>query len=200
MFSHIDGELNDFVQRMPETGEGFITAGQAEFMWALIRLTRPRIVAETGLNAGHSACVILRAMESYGGGTLMSFDIGRYDATQKAADLIKERYPNFHYIRGDTKETLAPAMAQALSSNNDATLDLAIVDGGHDIETARHDLLVFDALLKPGGFLWLDDFGNANCICVGVNVIGREFAAARGSCHRFLTPDHRGMMVYQKGF
>ncbi|MFQ5463426.1 MAG: class I SAM-dependent methyltransferase [Phycisphaerae bacterium] len=200
MFSHIDRALNELVQRMPDPGEGFITAGQAEFLWAFIRLIRPRIVAETGLNAGHSACVILRAMETYGGGMLMSFDIGRHDATQQAADLIKERYPDFHYIRGDTKETLAGTMAQALGSNHDATLDLAIVDGGHDIETARNDLLVFDALLKPGGFLWLDDFGNATSVCVGVDIVGREFAASRGSCHRLLAPDHRGMMIYQKGF
>lgn len=34
--------------------------------------------------------------------------------------------------------------------------------------------------LKPGGFLWLDDFENNNCINVGLNIVGRESAASRG--------------------
>lgn len=200
MFCHIDAILNELVHQLPHTPEGYITPAQAEFMYAFIRLTRPRIVAETGFNAGHSACVILRAMESYGGGTLLSFDIDNHDATQKASEIIKARYEHFHLILGDSKETLSGTMAQALSSNNEATLDLAIVDGGHDINTARSDLAIFEALVRPGGFIWLDDFENANCISVGVNIVGRDFAASRSHCHRFLTHDNRGMMIYQKGF
>lgn len=200
MFSHIDAELNGLIQQLPETPEGRITPAQAEFLYAFIRLTRPRVAVETGFNVGHSACVIMRAMEAYGGGTLLSFDIGKYDATHKAAEIVKTRYENFHLILGDSKQTLAPTLAQTLSSNNSATLDFAMVDGGHDIETARSDLIVLESLVRPGGFLWLDDFENANCINVGVNVVGREFAASRSHCHRFLTADNRGMMIYQKGF
>lgn len=200
MFSHIDAVLNDLVHQLPAGGEGYLTPDQAEYMYAFIRLTKPRIVAETGFNAGHSACVILRAMESYGGGTLLSFDIGNHDVTQKAGEIVKKRYEHFHLVLGDSKETLASTLAQSLSSNNDATLDLAIVDGGHDLQTARHDLAVFEALVKPGGFIWLDDFENRNCIAVGVNMVGREFAAHRPSCQRFITSDNRGMMIFQKGF
>ncbi len=200
MLPDIDPELHDLMLRLPETPEGYITPAQAEFLYAFIRLTQPRVVAETGFNAGHSACVILRAMETYGGGTLLSFDIGKHEATHKAAEIVKAKYPQFHLILGDTKQTLAPTLAQAISSNDDATLDLAIVDGGHDTDTARMDLLIFEAILRPGGYLWLDDFENANCIAVGVNLVGREFAAVHQHCLRFLTKDCRGMMIYQKGF
>ncbi len=140
------------------------------------------------------------AMQSYGGGTLLSFDIGKYEATEEGVAIVKERFEGFHYIKGDTKQILAGTLAHTLSSNNAATLDFAIVDGGHDVATARSDMMVFEGLLKPGGFLWLDDFENANCINTGVNIVGREFAATRGHCMRFLTTDHRGMMIYQKGF
>jgi len=200
MYAHIDKKLDELIKTLPEGTEGYITPEQAEFMFAFIRLTKPRVVAETGFNVGHSALVIMRAMETYGGGTLLSFDLGRYAETAGAAEKVKGYYENFNIIYGDSKQTLSTTLAQALSSNPAATLDLGVVDGGHDVETARHDLLVMESVVKPGGFLWLDDFENANCINVGVNIVGREFATARAHCHRFLTSEHRGMMIYQKGF
>lgn len=200
MFSHINTELNDMIQTLPETPEGHITPAQAEFLYFFIRLTRPKLVAETGFNVGHSACVILQAMESYGGGALLSFDIGKHDATHRAVELVKAKYENLHFISGDTRQTLAPTLGHVLDANDQSTLDVAIVDGGHDVETARADMIVFESVLRPGGYLWLDDFENANCVTVGVNIVGREFAALRPHCLRFLTADHRGMMIYQKGF
>ena len=91
-------------------------------------------------------------------------------------------------------------MAQIMSSDPNLSLDLAIVDGGHDIGTARSDLLVFEGLLRAGGYLWLDDFENANAVEIDVNMIGRDFSCHRRNCMRFLTGDHRGMMIHQKGF
>ncbi len=187
------------IEQLPEGPEGFITPEQAEFLYAFIRLNRPRFVAETGFHTGHRACVIMRTMETYGGGTLVSFDIGKYDATQKAAEIVKSKYEDFHYVVGDTKQTLSPTLVQILNANANATLDFAIVDGGHDVETARSDLLIFESILRPGGYIWLDDFENTMYVCVGVSVVGREFAASRRNCLRFVTADHRGMMLYQKG-
>ena len=91
-------------------------------------------------------------------------------------------------------------LGQILSSNPGATLDFGIVDGGHDMNTARSDLLVMETLLKPGGYLWLDDFESNKDRCVQVSIVGREFATSRRHCLRFVTADHRGLMIYQKGF
>ena len=152
MFEHIDKELDAIVERLPQSREGFITPDQADFLYHFVLLTRPRIVAETGFHVGHSACVILKAMERYGGGTLISFDIARYEETTQAAEMVKGRFEGFHLIAGDSKETLAGTLGQILSSNPGATLDFAIVDGGHDIDTARSDMLIMETLLKPGGY------------------------------------------------
>ncbi len=200
MYAHIDTELNELIQKLPETPEGYITPDQAEFLYAFVRLTRPQLVAETGFNVGHSACVILRAMETYGGGSLISFDIGKYEATPKAAEVIRAKYENLHLITGDTKHTLAPTLVQVLNSNPAATLDLAIVDGGHDVETARTDMIVFESVLRPGGYLWLDDFENPVCVAIGVNIVGREFVTNRPHGLRFTTSDNRGMAIFQKSF
>lgn len=200
MYEHIDKKLNELIKTLPTGPEGFLTPDQAAFLYSFILLTRPRIIAETGFNVGHSALLMMRAMETYGGGTLLSFDLGCYEETKKAAGIVKGYYENFNIFYGDSKQTLAGTLAHAISSNPIATLDMGIIDGGHDVETARYDLLVMESIVKPGGFLWLDDFENNNCINVGVNIVGREFAASRGHCHRFITTDHRGMMIYQKGF
>ena len=95
MYSHIDLELNELIQGLPAAPEGFITPAQAEFLYAFVRLTQPRLVAETGFNVGHSACVIMKAMESYGGGTLVSFDIGKHDVIHRGAALVKKRFEGF---------------------------------------------------------------------------------------------------------
>ena len=200
MYSRINAELNGLIDQLPAGKEGFITPSQADFLYHFIMLTRPRLVAETGFHVGHSACVIMKAMEEYGGGTLISFDIAKYEETKKAVEIVKKRFENLHFVEGDTKQTLAGTLAQLFNQNPTLTLDFCIVDGGHDVETARHDMIVMESLLKPGGYLWLDDFENNIYRNVGVNVAGREFAMSRKHCLRFITDDHRGILIHQKGF
>ena len=87
-YNAIDPELGALISELPTAKEGYISPHQADFLYHFILLTRPRVVAETGFNAGHSAMVILRAMERYGGGTLISFDIGQHDATSEGAAIV----------------------------------------------------------------------------------------------------------------
>jgi predicted O-methyltransferase YrrM len=200
-YAAIDPELEGLIAELPSTPEGYISPGQADFLYHLIGLVRPKLVAETGFNAGHSAVVILQAMKRYGAGRLVSFDIGQHTAVDQGEAFVNARFPNrFTLIRGDTKHTLAPHLGDVLDADSDATLDLAIVDGGHDIETARADMVIMEALLRPGGYLWLDDFENTAHRCTGVTIVGREFARQRGNCVRFVTTDRRGILLYQKSF
>ena len=113
---------------------------------------------------------------------------------------MKSRFPDqFALILGDSKQTLAAHLGQMLDANPQATLDFAIVDGGHDMVTARSDLMIMEALLKPGGFLWLDDFESQRLRCTTVTLVGREFARQRSNWMRFVSAEHRGMLLYQKG-
>jgi hypothetical protein len=79
------------------------------------------------------------------------------------------------------------------------TLDFGLVDGGHDASTALGDLETLLACLKPGGYLWLDDF-EKNLPNIGVNLAGLTFARRWGNCLRFQTRDSRGFMIHQKSF
>lgn len=199
-YAHIAPGLKEELASLPPAPEGHISPDQAEFLFHLIRLIRPAFVVETGLCVGHSATVILRAQQSAGlQPCLMSVDSCQFPETRVAAELLRSRYEHFVFVEGDTRQVLSGAVNQHLRANEGLTLDLGVVDGGHDAETAMHDMEALSAFLVLGGYLWLDDFEKP-VPCAGVNLAGRAFARKWGSCHRFRTHDTRGFMIYQKAF
>jgi cephalosporin hydroxylase len=162
--------------------------------------TRPRIFFILSGSVGHSACIIMLAQESAGlAPRMLSIDICRYEETKRSADIVKTRFPGLKFVEGDTRQVLASNLRRFLRRNGELPLDLAIVDGGHDAETALSDLEIFFACLRPGGYLWLDDFEKP-LPNAGVNLAGHTFARRWGNCHRLVTRDGRGFMLHQKGF
>lgn len=199
-YAHIAGGLEEALESLPKPPEGHISPDQAEFLYHFIRLIRPEFVVETGLCVGHSATVIMLAQKSAGlEPRLLSVDNCQYAETRPAAKLLHFRYENFTFVEGDSKEAMAPAVNQYLREHEGLTLGLGLVDGGHDRETALHDLESLASFLALGGYLWLDDFEKI-VPCAGANLAGREFARRWGSCQRFRTQDTRGFMIYQKAF
>jgi hypothetical protein len=199
-YAHITPGLRDELDLLPMPPEGHISPDQAEFLYHFVRLIQPEFVVETGFCVGHSACVIMSAQKSVGTEPhLMSIDNCQYEQTRFAANLLQTRYKNFVFIEGDSKDVLVPAVNTHLRQNEGLALGLGIVDGGHDAETALHDLDALSAFLELGGYLWLDDFEKL-VPCAGVNRAGRVFAQQWGNCQRFRTEDTRGFMLYQKAF
>lgn len=201
-YAYIAAGLKEELEFLPEAPEGHISPDQAEFLYHFIRLIRPKFVVETGLCVGHSACVIMLAQRSVGiEPRLMSIDHCQYERTTQAADLLKSRFENFTFVPGDSNEVLSECVNQYLHEHEKEglTLDLGLVDGGHDAETALNDLETLSSFLVLGGYLWLDDFENV-LPCAGANAAGRAFARKWGSCQRYRTGDSRGFMLYQKAF
>lgn len=199
-YAHIHPGLEQALEALPKPPEGHVSPQQAEYLYHFIRLIRPSFVVETGLCVGHSACVIMHAQASIGlTPHMMSIDICRYEETKRAAQHLKSRFAGFRFIEGDSKEVLASAVSRHLRHHDGLTLDFGSVDGGHDAATALSDLEILFSFLKPGGYLWLDDFEKA-IPNYGVNLAGRTFARRWGTCLRFQTPDTRGFMVHQKAF
>lgn len=199
-YACISPDLTALLKAMPNPQEGHLSPNQAEFLYCLVRLIRPSFVVETGLNVGHSACVVMLAQRSVGvEPCLMSIDICAHDESRLAAVRIKSRFENFMFVEGDSKEALVPAVDRVLRERRDLRLQLGVIDGGHDVETVQRDLENLTAFLSLGGYLWLDDFEKV-VPNYGVNRAGRSFAASWGNCLRFRTEDTRGFMLYQKGF
>ena len=199
-YAHIDENLEPLLKALPKAPEGHISPEQAEFLYHFVRLIRPAFVVETGFCVGHSASVIMLAQLSVGlKPHLLSLDICRYEETKWAAEQLKSRFAGLTFVAGDSNELLAPSLRKQLRRNEGLTLDLGLVDGGHDAATALGDLETLFAFLKPGGYLWLDDF-EKDLPNAGVNLAGRTFARRWGNCLRFKTRDTRGFMIHQKAF
>lgn len=132
--------------------EGSVSREQVQFFHELLR-ERPdiQLVAETGFNTGVSSRAVLGARADT---AVVSFDIGQNASVRRAKAEIDRRFPGRHeLVLGDSMETL-PAYAK---EHPDRRFDLVFVDGGHDYEVARSDLLNFRALSRAGTIVIVDD-------------------------------------------
>jgi predicted O-methyltransferase YrrM len=128
--------------------EGSATPAEIEYLIALVN--DARLIGEVGFNAGVSCDAFLRASPAH----VVSFDIGEHDYVRIAKEFIDERFPGRHtLILGDSKKTI-PRFAQ---ENPETRFDVVFVDGGHDYETAKADLVNLRPLSHERTAVLMDD-------------------------------------------
>jgi len=89
-------------------------------------------ILEIGFNAGHSSDLFLNINPDC---TVTSFDIGLHSYYKVGKEFIDNKYPNRHtLILGDSTKTIP-------SFNSDIKYDLIFIDGGHEYEVVKADLL-----------------------------------------------------------
>lgn len=134
--------------------EGQCIPEQLDFIHALLR-THPDIrqVIEVGFNGGLSAAAFLSGR---GDIQVVSFDLGAWSCVLPAKQLIDEVFPGRHrLILGNSLETLPAFLEDAA---NQHAYDLVFVDGGHEAPVPASDLRAARQLLRPTGWVLLDDY------------------------------------------
>ena len=140
--------------------------GTQEFLYHLVRLTRPATVVETGVYRGISSAFILAALGANQVGHLYSVDLprARYSVPGRAPDqsplpageetgfVVPERLRGrWTLILGDSKQQLEPLL------QNLGSVDLFIHDSEHSYTFMKWEYGVALPYVRDGGILASDD-------------------------------------------
>lgn len=136
-----------------------------------------RRVCEVGFNAGHSALAMLLSAPSRA--SLVSFDLGVMTYTSVCAQLVRKVFPErgrFRLIVGHSNQTIRQF---ALNHPSEPPCDLIFIDGGHQYNEAREDLLAMSLLAVRGrSLVVMDDVGCGKYYCKGSTAAWRRLIAA----------------------
>jgi predicted O-methyltransferase YrrM len=136
---------------------------RARLQYALVRIIKPRLVVETGVNRGLSSAAILTAMERNQIGELYSIDLPTetrltdgtiYKNTTEIGKLVpQEIRRRWHLILGDAKTEL-PKLLDEIK-----TIDIFLHDSLHTEEHMMWEFQTAWPYIRDGGLLLSDDIG-----------------------------------------
>jgi hypothetical protein len=131
--------------------EGSSTPEQLLYLASAVKRIDARLVGEIGFNAGFSSYAFLSADSET---RLVSFDLGERSCTKTAKRLIDKRFPTRHtLIYGDSRKTVP----EFKSRNPALHFDLVFIDGGHEYEVAKADILNMKPLCTEKTVVVMDD-------------------------------------------
>lgn len=133
------------------TSEFMVTIG------AIVRLTKPSVVVETGVARGYSSATILAALLANGRGHLHSVDLPALEVDagtfvgSAVAEPLRERW-TLHL--GPSRHVLPKLLSQT------SPIDMFIHDADHTYESQMEEFRTVWPHLRQGGILVADDIGN----------------------------------------
>jgi predicted O-methyltransferase YrrM len=147
--------LRDRYARLRPEWVSSFDPGRFTIVYALVRLTTPVTVLETGVHDGLSTALILRALERNGSGRLTSIDLPSTDLPIGAAGpgwLVPERLRTRWMLRlGDSRQLLPSTAAQL------APIDLFLHDSDHSPSHREFEFRTVRSHLAEDGLIVSDD-------------------------------------------
>jgi predicted O-methyltransferase YrrM len=128
--------------------------GRFRMWWAVVRLTRPEVVIETGVHDGLSSSILLGALDRNGAGRLISVDLPSTDLPGNASGpgwLVPEHLRARWDLRlGDARKLLPAAVADA------GRVDVFIHDSDHSEQHQSFEYAAVAPGLTPGAVVLSD--------------------------------------------
>jgi predicted O-methyltransferase YrrM len=156
-----DCEMTDFHSSLnwvyANCSEETIQREHAEALHGAVRRYRPNTVIEVGLANGASAVAMASALESNGGGRLISIDPNQrkgYDSRGLAA-LERGGLARYHELIEEPSYLALPSLLR-----RGVKAEFAYIDGWHSFDYALVDFFYADKLLAPGGIVGFNDAGS----------------------------------------
>jgi predicted O-methyltransferase YrrM len=131
--------------------EGYFTPEQCSHLISFLKEhTEIKTICEIGFNVGMSSYTCLCARPDI---EVTSFDIGAWIHIARQKNIIDTLFPGQHMlVIGDSRTTL-PLFGKRCPT----LFDFCIVDGGHQGDVPYKDICNSLELLKPGGWIYIDD-------------------------------------------
>lgn len=154
----------------------------ADFLQALVRLLKPRIVVETGTFKGHTTLCLARRLRANGRGRVDGLELDGSLARQAAARVAHEGLDDWATV----------CQTSSLSWQAPGTVDLAFLDAGGDWHRVK-ELLYLRRFMDESSVVCVHDTARENRLPRA----GFEGLAAQGLIKPVWIHTFRGLMVGQ---
>ncbi|MEE2946055.1 MAG: class I SAM-dependent methyltransferase [Pseudomonadota bacterium] len=150
--SHLD-KVDELFGDIP-----YMTRPRANLVKDLITQHQLRDIIEIGFFHGKSSAYIAAILEDQGAGHLTTFDLVRArEKTPNIEDLLKGLDLSHRVTPFFAKRSYTWELQRLINSENRPQFDFCFFDGGHTWDNTGFGVLLIDMLLRPGGFILLDD-------------------------------------------
>lgn len=175
----VSPEFQDAVRifaESPSIKGALVSPDSQALLYCLIRLLHPTIAVEIGTYLASTTRAMARAIADNGEGELHTVDPfairGRWNVARWPCEL--RRVTRFHLI--NSMSYFARMQKRGLRT------DLIFVDGNHDYEFALFDIQAAARLMKPGGFIVIDNIAQPGPFLAARDFMERSLSMGWRDC------------------
>ena len=164
----------------PFTQEYDVGRSSAEYLYMLVRWTRPELVVETGVARGVSSLIVLEAMDLSDAGRLVSFDV-----TDSVGQLVPHGNPRWELVvlgESHRRQEFSSVVRRL------GPVDIFIHDSDHTYDQQHFEFEIAKGCLKADGILLSDD--------VDASAAFSDFAAGSSGSPVYLLDERKVLGIW----
>jgi predicted O-methyltransferase YrrM len=175
-------------------GVPFMSREEGRIVYDHVRSTKPEVVLELGAAHGVSSAYIAAALEENGGGTVTTVESSAVTFEDPTAEELLDRIGLARFATVDRRfSTYTWFLKEQIQARSDAAgncdplYDFCYLDGAKNWTTDGLAVLLVEKLLRPGGWLLMDDldwtYSPVDDETVGVTEVAPMSPAERSEPH-----------------